>query len=239
MEGSTLSDITDADFDRDGDTDLAVASFHPGSTWMLLNKGDGTFRAPTDYGDVSGASSITSADFNSDGKPDLAGTTATALESPVGRRHIWVLLGKGDGTFGEQTSFRTEFGFLADADLNRDGRSDLAVTENPGTDKVAVLLQCTGTPGPDLIDGTSGPDLICGMKGNDTITGLGGADTLFGGNGPDTVAGGGGRDELRGQIGNDTLDATDGVEGNDVVIGDPQTDSCQAEAGDKVLGCER
>jgi len=83
-------------------------------------------------------------------------------------------LGIGDGTFGEQTSFRSEFGYLAAADLGRDGRADLAVAENlsaPG--KVAVLRQCTmtGTLGADLIDGTSGNGVICGMKGDDTING--------------------------------------------------------------------
>jgi FG-GAP-like repeat/RTX calcium-binding nonapeptide repeat (4 copies) len=241
MEGSTLNDITDADFDGDGDIDLGVVSFSPGSIWVLLNKGDGTFGAPTNYGDVSDAHSITSADFNGDGKPDLAGTTATALESPIGKRHVWVLLGRGDGTFGEQRSFRSEFGYLAAADLSRDGRPDLAVAENPSAPgKVAVLLQCTmsGTLGPDLIDGTSGNDVICGMRGDDTIKGFGGADVLFGGNGTDTVVGGDGRDELRGQNSNDDLDAADGVGGNDRVNGGPQTDTCTADAGDMVLACE-
>ncbi len=131
LENSTLNDITDADFDGDGDTDLAVVSFSPGSIWVLLNKGDGTFEAPTEYGDVSDAHSITSADFNGDGRVDLAGTTATALESPTGRQHVWLLLGKGDGTFGEQMSFLSEFGYLVDADLSGDGKPDLAVAENP------------------------------------------------------------------------------------------------------------
>ena len=47
--GSYPYSVFSADFDGDGDMDLAVANYNSGTVSVLLNNGDGTFQAKTDY----------------------------------------------------------------------------------------------------------------------------------------------------------------------------------------------
>ena len=58
-----------ADFNRDGNADLLVAT--AGSLYILLGNGDGTFQAPVEF--ASGADDAPVGDFNRDGKPDVVG----------------------------------------------------------------------------------------------------------------------------------------------------------------------
>lgn len=73
------------DFNDDGKLDLATANSGfgtPGDTVsLLLGNGDGTFRAPVNYGTGVIPTEATLADFNGDGRLDLA--TANASDNTV------------------------------------------------------------------------------------------------------------------------------------------------------------
>ena len=73
------------------------------------------------------------ADFNGDGKVDLV-----AAES--GSTVMYMLLGKGDGTFQAPTTFTgvADAFLMAAGDLNQDGKQDLAYSNADG--KVYVQL---------------------------------------------------------------------------------------------------
>jgi hypothetical protein len=70
--GSQPYAIIAADFDNDGDIDLAVANYGDGSVTLLLGDGDGTFSPQAPYAVGQGPYQLAAADFNGDGKLDLA-----------------------------------------------------------------------------------------------------------------------------------------------------------------------
>jgi hypothetical protein len=72
---------------------------------------------------------VVAADFNGDSTPDLAVSEGT----------VRVLVGNGNGTFRVLNGGYIAGGFLAAADLNRDGWTDL-VSADRGSDSVSVLL---------------------------------------------------------------------------------------------------
>jgi hypothetical protein len=109
------------DFNTDGKLDLVV-SLANGQFGIALGNGDGTFRAPVrpiSYALGTGPSVV--GDFNGDGKLDYA-----AVDSFD--RVLWILLGNGDGTFGQRIDLKTEPGpwSIAAADFSGDGATDLA-----------------------------------------------------------------------------------------------------------------
>jgi hypothetical protein len=134
----TAADVLVADVNGDGRLDLAVAEsgclpyscptpVSP-SISLLLGLGGGTFVGGTYYPFQNSfpASQVVSADFNGDGKPDFAAETAFA---PLGdATTLGVYLGNGDGTFQAQisTPILQRTGAIAAADLNADGKADVA-----------------------------------------------------------------------------------------------------------------
>jgi hypothetical protein len=123
--------ITTADFNRDGRLDVAVV-FDNGFT-VSLGNGDGTFGQPTPYYDTDSAiiDFIAAGDFNNDGKIDLV--TANGYNS------VSVYLGNGDGTFQAPiTTVTTDYcNFVVPADLNGDGKLDIAIIDSP---YISILL---------------------------------------------------------------------------------------------------
>jgi hypothetical protein len=77
---------------------------------------------------------LTIGDFNNDTNLDLA-------VSNVAESYISVLLGTGNGTFQNQTLYRTVTNpeFILSADLNNDAKQDLAVA-NSGDNSVSMLF---------------------------------------------------------------------------------------------------
>ena len=125
--------------------------------WMLLDFGATSASAQSaafarnDY-PLLGNSHV-AVDLNGDGKLDLAGPGAQSAA---------VMLGNGDGTFRPRAEFplATWAQNLCAADLNNDGRPDLAVTLNDPNVSLAILPgNGDGTFGaPRYIANTSGAD---------------------------------------------------------------------------------
>lgn len=163
------------DFDGDGKLDVAVANYcpvvdrcvsDPNTISVLLGKGDGSFQAPVSYSVVMGQyaidmpSSITVGDFNHDGKLDLA-------VAVLGNEAVAVLLGNGNGTFQAASFFGLNTSSLGSAcwpasivaaDLNGDGKLDLAVRDDANSSVSILMGNGDGTfrPGVNYVVGLGG-----------------------------------------------------------------------------------
>jgi hypothetical protein len=127
----TLS-VAVGDFNGDGKPDLVVAN--NGGFGVLLGNGDGTFMPVVEYNMGVALGFVAVADFNGDGKLDLV----VAGDPLAGYFFLGVFLGKGDGTFAPAVSSPGIYASsVAVADLNGDGRLDLAVA---GGEYISVLL---------------------------------------------------------------------------------------------------
>jgi len=115
--GADPGQVVTADFNHDGNLDLAVPDWGTGNVLVLLGDGHGGFGAPISSPSTEGY--LVAGDFNHDGFPDLA--TADS--------QLRILLGNGAGGFTVAHTYI--FGpssptHLAAADFNHDGNLDLA-----------------------------------------------------------------------------------------------------------------
>jgi hypothetical protein len=143
--------LTVGDFNGDGRQDVATSDANTFVISVLIGNGDGTFAAAQNYapappGVLAQPLSIEVGDFNRDGKPDLA-TANRGRTDPPEEGSASVLLGRGDGSFEPAQVFASAEGTqaLVAADLNSDGRQDLAMfgdSEREG-DSMTVLLNTT------------------------------------------------------------------------------------------------
>ena len=136
--------VETGDFNGDGIPDLAVTNepatlSGAGTVSVLLGKGDGTFAAAVNYPVGPAPGTIVAADFNGDGKLDLA-TLDNINETGIVNK-VWVLLGRGDGTFqpAVSTATPTISGNLAYVDLNHDGKPDLVIADQI-TSAMAIMM---------------------------------------------------------------------------------------------------
>jgi hypothetical protein len=122
-----------ADFNNDGNVDIATAIAWSNLVYVVLGNGDGTFPAlvaPAAYV-FDDAIFLLARDFNADGLVDLA---VSHLDP-----YMAVVPGLGDGTFGHWDYFWAEpwsypwplpSASIAAADVNEDGHVDLIRTDN-------------------------------------------------------------------------------------------------------------
>jgi hypothetical protein len=133
--GSKISSVAVADINGDGKQDFITANSAVNYVYTMLGNGDGTIRYgnsyPTGSGTTPGAVAV--ADVNGDSKLDI-------LTSNKGNETIGVLLGNGNGTFQNITTYASEVvSNVTVTDVNGDNRLDI-VTTNYNLALIGVML---------------------------------------------------------------------------------------------------
>jgi len=172
--------VTAADFDGDGDKDLAITLFFEDIITpthrisILKNNGDGTFASPLYYAIGNPYPwAIVAADLDGDGDQDLAWTK--------GNSHISVMKNIGNGTFSEVSDFAGGSGIssIIAADLDGDGDKDLVMTGavllNDGTGCFPSAVNYTAGPSPSSVfaadlDRDGDQDLAVTNNGSNTVS---------------------------------------------------------------------
>ena len=176
--------LAQGDFNGDGKTDLVVIGELPQSEYVsyrvfiLLGKGDGTFRPPlsiADPLDVEPQALIVN-DFNDDRRPDIAVAfnTGSLYPRPGG---VLLLLNNGNASFQSPVKIMLPgvIESLAAADLDGDGKADLVVGNDgnvsvlfgngDGTFQAATLYGAgfgVGTVAIGDVNGDGLPDIVTG-----------------------------------------------------------------------------
>jgi hypothetical protein len=175
-----------ADFNGDGNLDLAVANATDGTVTVLLGNGSGGFTAATGSPFPAGSDPVFVAEgnFNGDSKPDLAFVNE-------GNDTVTVLLNNGSGGFTQAPTSPFPVGSqpvcVAVGDFNGDGNSDLVIT-NSGSNTVTELYgngkggftEAPGSPFPVGTDpefvavadfnGDGKPDLVVANSDDSTVS---------------------------------------------------------------------
>jgi hypothetical protein len=147
------------DFNDDGMLDVASGNndyYHNyyGGTGgdgvsILLGNGDGTFKPDVPLPGYGGWWFVATGDLNGDNKVDIVVTSNRAAGS-MGGTGVYVLLGRGDGTFAyvpapQQSSYGPESYYTPVlADFNRDGKMDVGVPTGWGFEALVKVYLGNG-----------------------------------------------------------------------------------------------
>lgn len=120
--GATTVRTAIADFNNDGNLDIAATAHDASFVGIFIGDGTGNFVRQTVLSAGSFDVPVSAGDFNNDGKQDLA----------VGSRDgtVWIYLGNGNGVFTAPVRYADGPGEayeMAVADFNQDGKLDLAI----------------------------------------------------------------------------------------------------------------
>ncbi|CAF1190976.1 unnamed protein product [Adineta steineri] len=130
--------VSSADFNSDQHLDIVVTKTNIDSIGIMIGFGNGSFYPEISYTFESQSSPtcLCIGDFNNDGRSDLA-------VSNYGTHNIGILLGLGDGTFTNMTTYPTgnqSFPiYVVNGDFNNDHILDIAAA-NFRIDNVAIFL---------------------------------------------------------------------------------------------------
>jgi hypothetical protein len=140
--GSQPNIVTTGDFNGDGKIDLAIGGTQVA---ILLGRGDGTFGSPSTYPAHGAVTFLAQAPLRGNGIEDLLSvSTDITLKSPP--PNIYLLSGKGDGSFAAPVAFNGGPNpyWLAVGDFNDDGAVDVVVSTYYAS-ALNVLLNNGGT----------------------------------------------------------------------------------------------
>ena len=144
IHNQRVSSLVVVDFNNDGNLDIGVAGFTQTQMRIYLGNGAGGFTNTSNPNSTIQNHALVSDDYNGDGISDLASLNLNDSVS--------VMLGNGDGTFGNPrlVGFPDSGGgsvevYLTSADLNGDGESDLLVADIVDGDVVVAHGAGDGT----------------------------------------------------------------------------------------------
>jgi hypothetical protein len=135
--------VVAVDLNGDAKPDV-VAAGQGGSGFVvatLLNQGGGHLGAEHDYDLPAFPDAIAVGDFDGDGRPDIAVAVGSLSFASTGPPGVYVLYGQADGTFTAPVQIDGSVlpQSVAVADINGDGRADLAVVDfGPGNGNGAL-----------------------------------------------------------------------------------------------------
>jgi len=127
--GSLPYSVVAADFNQDGNLDLAVADWGTSQVSILLGRGDGTFRSARNFS-APAAIALAVGDFNGDHILDLAVVQFGGTSDGT----LGIYLGDGKGGFRHSATYNlgVEPVSVVVADFDGDGVADLAVANRMG-----------------------------------------------------------------------------------------------------------
>lgn len=136
--GSGPGQLIVADFNGDHIPDLATVNNSSNTVSILINNGDGTFRAHTEYATGPGPVGLAAVDWNKDGKMDLVVVNGGADAA----HSVSILIGNGDGTFQSHQDIpgAPNATSITVGDFNHDGNLDIATSSNNPVNAVYVSL---------------------------------------------------------------------------------------------------
>ena len=153
--GLSVSNLTTADFNNDGKTDLAISTLtavtgisqvQTYNLAIMLGRADGAFDLGSSVPSGTGSGTL-AADFNGDGKPDLFVLGSSLIK-----------LGKGDGTFVDGQVIPASSYQAVALDGNGDGKMDLTILTGGRTRSGPIVYTFTGNgDGTFVFGGTASP----------------------------------------------------------------------------------
>lgn len=157
--------ITVADFNHDGKLDLVTGNNRTQNLSILFGDGGGSFTPSIDIEtreDMSAFRVVTTADFNSDGHADIA--TSNYYTSSNSSGSLSILLGDGTGKFFDSNMLNSGIAtnFIAVADFNKDGKTDLVSSmwsanimvflNTPSSSTGSTLTITDAAPNPSILN---------------------------------------------------------------------------------------